>query len=144
VTSSTSAEFRDTNILAYAYDDKQPAKHEIARQLVDRLGDTRVGVASIQVLRELFITLTRKLRPGLSHDQARLVVSDVARNWRILQPGVSDVLDAIDNAARWRLSFWDAMLLTAANRLGASVLWSEDLNDRQSCGLVTVRNPFAR
>jgi predicted nucleic acid-binding protein len=60
-----------------------------------------------------------------------------------VEPGAADVLDAIDNSLRWRLSFWDAMLVTAANKTGASVLWSEDLNPGQRYGGVTVQNPFA-
>lgn len=57
-------------------------------------------------------------------------------------PSADDVLDAIDGSVRWQVSFWDAMLLTTAAKVGAGVLWTEDLNDGQSYGTVTVRNPF--
>jgi predicted nucleic acid-binding protein len=53
------------------------------------------------------------------------------------------VIDAIDNSVRWQVSFWDAMLLTAANKAGATVLWSEDLNPGQRYDQVTVQNPFS-
>lgn len=42
----------------------------------------------------------------------------------------------------WGLSFWDAMVLTAAKKAGAIVLWSEDLNDGQHYDGIVVRNPF--
>ena len=60
----------------------------------------------------------------------------------MVEPSARDVVDAIDKSARWQISFWDAMLLTAANKAGAAVLWSEDLNPGQLYGQVTVQNPF--
>jgi predicted nucleic acid-binding protein len=98
-------------------------------------------VVSIQVLQELFYTVTRKIASPLSAEEARRIVEDLTR-WRVFAPAPADVLAAIDASVDWRLSFWDAMLLVAANRVGASTLWSEDLNDGQTYGTVTVRNPF--
>lgn len=140
--SFTSAEFCDTNVLAYAHDAANAAHRQTARQLVDRLGWNGTGTASVQVLQELFVTLTRKLRPALPYGDARQVVVDLTQGWRIYEPTAADVLLAIDNSATWQISFWDAMLLTAANQAGASTLWTEDLNHGQTYGSVTVRNPF--
>ena len=53
-----------------------------------------------------------------------------------------DVLAAIDVAERWRVSFWDAMIVRTAQRAEATVLWSEDLAPGQSFDGVTVTNPF--
>lgn len=36
------------------------------------------------------------------------------------------------------------MIIVAARRSGARVLWSEDLNNGQDYGGVVVRNPFVR
>jgi predicted nucleic acid-binding protein len=47
------------------------------------------------------------------------------------------VLAAIDATMRWRLSFWDAMIVTAAQRAGAGIVWSEDLNANQTFNGVT-------
>jgi len=68
-------------------------------------------------------------------------VQDLAA-WRVIEPSRRDVSEAIDGAQRWRTSFWDAMLLTAAITAGAAVVWSEDLNDGRSPDGTTVRNPF--
>jgi predicted nucleic acid-binding protein len=70
-------------------------------------------------------------------------VADFA-NWQVVEPTASDVLAAIDASARWHVSFWDAMILTAAQRAGALVLWSEDLGDGQIFDSVTVQNPLPR
>jgi predicted nucleic acid-binding protein len=101
-----------------------------------------VGALSVQGLQELFVTLTRKVARPVDHGDARAIVADLA-TWSLVQPTASDVLAAIDATIRWKLAFWDAMILTTAQRAGADVLWSEDLSDRQRFDAVTVRNPFA-
>jgi predicted nucleic acid-binding protein len=53
------------------------------------------------------------------------------------------VLAAIDATVNWNVSFWDAMILVAAQRSGAALLWSEDLHAGQTFDTVTLRNPFA-
>jgi predicted nucleic acid-binding protein len=143
VTSSTNAEFCDTNVLAYAFGPSRDPRHPVAERLVRDLALADGGAASEQVLQELYVVLTRKLRPPRSASEARAVIDGLVNNWTIFAPDSGDVLDAIDNSTRWQVSFWDAMLLTAANKLGAGVLWSEDLNDGQTYGQTTVRNPFA-
>jgi predicted nucleic acid-binding protein len=103
---------------------------------------SRNGALSVQVLQEFYVAVTRKAVPPLPPEQARAIV-DRLTLWPIVEPTARDVLDAIDNSDRWRISFWDAMLLTAANKADAAVLWSEDLNPGQVYGRVTVQNPFA-
>lgn len=136
------SEFCDTNVFFYTFDETAGAKRDVARRLVGRLTETHTGVASIQVLQELFVTLTRERGPAMAPTEARRAVAYITLTWRIFEPTAADVLLAIDNAAAWQVSFWDAMLLTAANQAGTGVLWSEDLNDGQTYGAVTVRNPF--
>lgn len=136
-----SAEFCDTNIMVYAYDRSADSKGDIARRLLARLWMSREGALSVQVLQELFVTLTRKTSPTLPPADARAIVSDLA-TWQVIEPTSGDVLGAIDAAVRWQVSFWDAMLLTTARKAQAGVLWSEDLNDGQDYDGVVVRNPF--
>jgi predicted nucleic acid-binding protein len=137
-----SAEFCDTNIIVYAYDSTAGVKHDRARALLERLWVDGVGALSVQVLQELFVTLTRKVARPVGHGEARAIVADLA-TWSVVQPSASDVLAAIDATVRWKLSFSDAMILTAAQRAGAAVLWSEDFSDGQRFDAVTIRNPFA-
>lgn len=136
-----SVEFCDSNIVVYAYDTSAGAKHERARDLLERLWTDGAGAASIQVLQELFVTLTRKIPRPLDVASARGIVSDLA-TWHIVRPTAVDVLTAIDAATRWQISFWDAMILTAADVGGATIVWSEDLNANQTFDGVRVRNPF--
>ena len=136
-----SVEFCDTNVIVYAYDVTAGTRREFARQLLDRLWTDGVGAASVQVLQELFVTLTRKIARPVDVATARGITVDLA-TWRIICPTEADVLAAIDATARWRISFWDAMIITAAQAAGAAVVWSEDLNADQAFDGLTVRNPF--
>ena len=137
-----SVEFCDTNVIVYAYDSTAGAKHDRAQALLERLWLDGKGALSVQVLQELFVTLTRKVARPVDPGEARAIVADLA-TWSLVQPAASDVLAAIDATIRWQLPFWDAMILTAAQRAGAAVLWSEDFSDGQRFDAVTVRNPFA-
>ena len=134
-------EFCDTNVVVYAYDLTAGAKREQAVLLLERLWQARNGVVSVQVLQELFVSLTGRLTPRMPTDRARSVVADMA-TWQVVEPTRGDVLEAINASERWQVSFWDAMVLTTAKKAGATVLWSEDLNDRQSYDGTVVRNPF--
>ena len=136
-----SVEFVDTNVVVYAYDTSAGAKRAQARDLLERLWHDATGALSVQVLQELFVTLTRKVPRPLEGASARTIVADFA-TWRVVEPSATEVLAAIDATDRWRISFWDAMILIAAQRVGATVLWSEDLNPGQTFDSVLVRNPF--
>lgn len=139
--SCMNAEFCDTNVLVYAHDISGGSKRERAQRLVERLWHSGDGVVSIQVLQELYVVLTRKLPRPIGPDDAKMVVAALC-SWQVVEPTAHDVLDAIDASRRWRVSFWDAMLLTAAHRAGAAVLWSEDLSDGARYDGLVVRNPF--
>ncbi len=69
---------------------------------------------------------------------ARRRVAWYAR-WRVVRPEALDVLDAIDLSLDRTLHFWDALLVVAAQRAGASVLWSQDLQAGARFGGVIVR-----
>ncbi|HTE85622.1 MAG TPA: PIN domain-containing protein [Dehalococcoidia bacterium] len=135
-------EFCDTNVLVYAHDMSAGDKRETAVELLSRLWQARAGAISVQVLQELFVTLTRRVLPPIPHGDARAIIVQLSA-WLVVAPVASDVLDAIDAVARWQISLWDAMVLTSARKAGAEVLWSEDLSDGQDYDGVVVRNPFA-
>ena len=134
-------EFCDTNIFVYAYDISAGEKRRMAKDLVERVWTSGTGVLSVQILQELFVTLTRKASPPLQSSAARQIVEDLT-TWNVIEPAGRDVLETIDTCVRWKLSFWDAMILTTARKAGATVLWSEDLKDGESYDGVVVRNPF--
>ncbi len=139
---SDDLQFVDTNILIYAHDKSAGTKHERARALLESLWENDNGCLSIQVLQEFYINVTRKIARPLDSESAKSIVADLGQ-WTTHAPNVDDVLEAITVQQRYGLSFWDAMILASAARLGCGVLWSEDLNDGQEYDGVKVVNPFA-
>jgi predicted nucleic acid-binding protein len=133
--------FVDTNVLVYHRDSTEPEKQARAAEWMARLWDEGSGRVSVQVLEEYYVTVTGKLRPGMPRDEAR---EDVAalRAWNPLVPDARILDDAWSIEDRYGLSFWDAMIVAAARRLGCAILLTEDLQDGQDLDGLLVRSPF--
>jgi predicted nucleic acid-binding protein len=133
--------FVDTNILVYAHDTAAGDKHARAKALVEDLWESRSGVVSTQVLQELVVNLRRRAERPLDAKATRDVVSDYLA-WHVVVNGGDSILEAIDLETRYRISFWDALVVQAAQVSGAETLYSEDLSDGQTYGTVRVINPL--
>ena len=133
--------FVDTNILLYAHDRSAGLKHERARQLIERLWTSGEGVLSTQVLQELCINLRRKIARPLAVEEIRRIVQDYL-SWEIVVNAPASVLQALEIELRYQTSFWDALILQAAESSGAAILYSEDLAAGQKYGAVEVVNPL--
>jgi predicted nucleic acid-binding protein len=133
--------FVDTNILVYAHQIGAGERHDVAADLVERLWRERAGVVSTQVLQELYVNLRRKARPIFERSEAARIIDDYV-HWHVVVNDVRALREAIDLEKRYQLSFWDALIVHAANAAGVRELYSEDLNHGQSYGSVTVISPF--
>jgi predicted nucleic acid-binding protein len=136
--------FVDTNILVYAFD-KSPSpspKKQIALRLIGELMRQDRLRVSTQVLQELFVTLTRKVPHRSTVDEALTVLEDLTV-WPLQLVDYPVIRDAAGLAGQDKISFWDALIVVAAARSGAKVLYTEDLNDGQEIFGVRIRNPFA-
>jgi predicted nucleic acid-binding protein len=133
--------FVDTNILIYAHNADAGAKHERARSLVEELWRTRSGVLSTQVLQELAVNLRRKIGQSLGAKATRDIITDYL-SWHVFVNNSDSILEALEVAERYQISFWDALVIQAARASGAGVLYSEDLSDGQFYGAVQVINPL--
>ncbi|MGA2184150.1 MAG: PIN domain-containing protein [Bryobacteraceae bacterium] len=134
-----SVEFVDTNILIYAHDGGAGGKHDKSVALLTRLVEEATGALSVQVLTEFYSAATRKL--GMKSQEAEEVIADL-RAWTIHRPGHADVLRSAQLQRRYKIAWWDALVVNSALELGCSVLWSERLAGRRRYGSLTVRNPF--
>jgi predicted nucleic acid-binding protein len=132
--------FFDTNVLVYADDDDAPAKQRRARDLVYEHRRNGTGVVSLQVLQEYFVTVTRKLK--LNSQIARRKVELLAE-FDVAVPQVLDILAAIDLYRLHAFSFWDALVLRAAQQAGCSVLLSEDFQHGGEIDGIAIVNPFS-
>lgn len=132
--------FVDTNILVYAHDSTARSKHERARALVEQLWADRSGVLSTQVLQELYVSLRKAPNP-MPAPEARQTVADYLR-WEVVVNTGDSVIEAAELETRYRISFWDALIVQAATASGAEILYSEDLSAGQTYGTVRVVNPL--
>lgn len=133
--------FVDTNILVYAHDLVSGTKNERARTVIEKLWSVGGGVLSTQVLQELCINLRRKALKPLTIEETRSLIEDYT-GWEIVVNTQNSVIEALTIEARYQISFWDALIVQAAERSGAAILYSEDLSDGQTYGSVRVVNPL--
>ena len=133
--------FVDTNLLACAHDPSEARKQPIAQALLEALWQDRGGVLSTQVLQELYVVTTRKFNPPMQRPAARELVALYAQ-WPVVQVDVPLILAASSLEARHTLSFWDALIVEAARRSGATRLLTEDLQSGRRIGGVQIENPF--
>ncbi|MFQ5852849.1 MAG: PIN domain-containing protein [Candidatus Binatia bacterium] len=137
------AEFVDSNILVYAYDRTAERKFDRARELVEQLWEGGNGVLSTQVLEEFYVTVTAKIPNPLKPREARQIILDLG-TWKVALLEALDIVRASEIAERYRLNFWDGLILAAAHKEEAAIVWSEDLSHGQKYGETTVYNPFLR
>ena len=131
--------FLDTNVLTYVFDDSEPAKQAQARACLAR--EAQEIFVSTQVLQELYVSLTKGRDPIATPEIAEAAVR-AATGYSVLQIDTPLVLEAIALSRTHRLSFWDALIVSAAVSGGCQSLLSEDLNAGQVIEGVTVKNPF--
>ena len=134
--------FVDTTILVYAHDRSAGLKHKRARQLVEGLWDSGRGVLSTQVLQELCVNVRGRASRPLSVEETRRLVQNYL-SWEIVVNTPASVIEALDIEARYQISFWDALILQAAEGAGVVILYSEDLAAGQKYGSIRVINPLA-
>ena len=134
--------FVDTNVLVYAFEKRDTGKKRVAQRLVSGLIDDDLLRISTQVLQELFVTLTRKVAERCSAAEALSVLEDLSA-WPLMVVDHAAIRAAARLSHKAQLSFWDSLVVVAAAQTGASVLYSEDLNDGQEILGVRIRNPFA-
>lgn len=135
--------FLDTNLLVYAFDASDPARQRIAEDLLSSLMDSDRLCLSTQVLQEFYAVVTRKIGRALSPDEALAILDDLAA-WPLLAIEYTAIRDAVLLSRDAVLSFWDALIVIAAVRSGATTLYTEDLNHGQVVRGVRIVNPFRR
>jgi predicted nucleic acid-binding protein len=137
----TALVFVDTNVFVYARDANEPMKQPLAAHWLERLWSEGTGRTSVQVVNEYYWNLTHKIRPALLPDDAWVRVRRLF-NWNPLPVDTELAARAHEIERRWRLSWWDSLIVAAAQGQNCSLLLTEDLQDRAVYGGVTLRNPF--
>jgi predicted nucleic acid-binding protein len=94
-----------------------------------------------QIVQEFFVNVVRKADFGFTVDMALEWIESLEKV-PCHATDMTLVKNAIAAALRWRISYWDAAVLVAAEGLGARILYTEDLNHGQAYGAVTAIDPF--
>lgn len=131
--------FFDTNIFFYAFDSKDLRKQQIARNLLSRDSDRRRGVVSGQVHLEFAANLIKKF--GFSGEDVLLAMKifEPFAFVPVIPPLIKSAVELHTNKG---FSIWDATIVSAALDSQCTTLYSEDLQDGQSLGLLKIVNPF--
>ena len=135
------ADFIDTNIIVYAYDNNFPDKQQRAREIIISAVRNGTGVLSTQVLGEFFTVVTRKIKMPLSIRNARNIIEYIGR-MPVQEIDLLIVERAIDTLEQYKISYWDSLIVSAAERAQCKRILSEDLNAEQKYHGIEIFNPF--
>jgi len=134
--------FLDTNIFVYASDRRHAGKSRRAEELIVETIDRQSGVVSYQVLQEFFnVALTRFAKP-MTVAEAERYLSSIFQPLFTVQSSPALLVEALRIRDRYRLSWYDALIVAAAVGADCAILCSEDLQDGQRFGSTRVKNPF--
>src|SRR4051812_30852870 len=133
--------FVDTNVWVYGVDAADPDKQRVALSVLESAGTDDL-VISAQVLGEFYTVVTRKLVKPVSADEARSLVDRMSR-LPVVPIDVVLVKAAIAGARDWQISYWDALIVRAAEAAACDVLLTEDLAAGTTYDRVRTVNPFA-
>jgi len=131
--------FFDTNVLLYMYGSDSRRQTRATDLFAEYTRSGRMLI-STQVVQEFYAAGSRKL--GMPRKVLSAVIAGLL-DWPLVTIGPAEILSAIEGEERYQISFWDALIVAAAEAGGADVLYTEDLNDGQRYGTVVARNPFA-
>lgn len=131
--------FIDTNVLLYAFGPDEPSDHPAIAQRI--LAEGKVAF-SVQVFQEFYVQATHSRREEpLTEEEAAEVIESLTV-FPVQANDLEVFRTAVEIQRRFQTSFWDANILAAARAMNCSVVYSEDLNEGQDYGGVTVVNPF--
>ena len=135
--------FLDTNIFVYSFDRASASKARRATQLIRRAVDTRKGTVSYQVVQEFFNVALRRFARPMTVGEAEQYLATVFRPLLAVQSSQALYSEALRLAAKHRLSWYDALIVTAAAEAGCVLLYSEDMQTGRRFGNLRIEDPFA-
>jgi len=134
--------FLDANIFVYSFDASPPKKATQATKLIRKGIETRGGIFSYQVVQEFFNVALRRFAKPMSSPDAEQYLSTTFRPLLAVHSSPALYGEAPRIGARFRLAWYDSLIVASAIEGQCDVLYSEDFQDRQKGGSVTISNPF--
>ena len=134
--------FLDTNILIYTFDHSTQNKRAVAQSLVEKALTSKNGAISFQVIQEFINVSTKKFDKPLSLQDAQIYLNAVLSPLCRFYPDTNFYSQALQTKQKWRYSWCDSLIITAALNLNCTQLYSEDLQHDQKLDGMTIVNPF--
>lgn len=131
--------FLDTNVIVYALDGADTRKQARCREIMASAAREHRGVVSTQVLQELYVVATKKL--GMDPRDAKEIVASLS-NFETIIVTPALIAEAIDCSVLARISFWDSLVVAAAESASCAAVVTEDLSPGQLVRGVRVLSPF--
>jgi predicted nucleic acid-binding protein len=135
--------FLDTNIFVYSFDASSPKKTAQAKKLIRRAIETHSGIVSYQVVQEFFNVALRRFAKPMSSVDAEQYLSTTFRPLLSVHSSMALYGEALRVGARFRLPWYDSLIVASAIEGQCDVLFSEDFQDGQRIGNLAISNPFA-
>lgn len=134
--------FIDTNIFIYSFDSKEHKKRQKSRELIEEALKSGRGVISTQVVQEFINAALKKLTPAMTQEECLLYYSQVLQPLCEFYPSHQHYKEAIGLKFKTGYSFYDSLILAAALASDCHFLLTEDLQDGQKIGNLSIKNPF--
>ncbi len=137
-----SGDFIDSNVFIYLFDETNPEKSDIAKDLIHQGILSGKSQISFQVVQETLNVITQKLKKPAARDQAQQFLDKVlVPLWRVM-PSERIYRSCLEIQSRYRYGLYDALIIAAALDAGCTKLWSEDLQGGQQIDRLMIENPF--
>jgi predicted nucleic acid-binding protein len=134
--------FIDTNIFIYCFDTSAPEKMDAANELVENALSTGLGTISFQVIQEFLNVALQKFEVPLTKEDAVTYLHTVLEPLCQIYPTIELYEKGCTIKQKTGYSFYDSLILSAAEQSQALILYSEDFQHGFTLGSVTVKNPF--
>ena len=131
--------FMDTNILVYTCDNFEKEKQKKCRNLLKTITFDFIGVISTQVLQEFYVSCVKKLKID------PLITKEIITSYEhfeVIQISQEIIKEAIDCSVLNKISFWDSLIVSAAQYAKCREIWSEDMSDGQIIRGIKIVNPI--
>jgi predicted nucleic acid-binding protein len=135
--------FLDTNIFVYSFDASSPKKAAQAQKLIRNALETGGGIVSYQVVQEFFNVARRRFSKPMTSLDAEQYLSTTFRPLLAVHSSPALYGEALRIGARFELPWYDSLIVASAIEGECGVLYSEDFQDGQQIGSLTLSNPFA-
>jgi predicted nucleic acid-binding protein len=134
--------FLDTNVFVYKFDTREPEKTRRASDLIRTAVASKRGVVSYQVVQEFFnIALTRFDKP-FSIGEAEDYLSFTFKPILAVHSSPRLFLEALHIQKQHQFSWYDALIVAAAQEVNCSILYTEDMQHGRRIGDMKIENPF--